>query len=1048
MKTRNGTGAITALAVVWCLVCGMPPAVRAQLVTNVIDTFDTNSYPNNSITNKWSNWFGGAFVSLALDPAADANTNPASGSLKISANFPVTPTDQFEVWNGINGFSPTINGFQFTNFQCDVRFAAGSATNSSGNFGSLQFGVPTPSYGQDYFSTSVNVPASNTNWVHVSINLNPNTDTNLQNMIGLLIHIWGAGIKGPSTLWVDNIQFVGNASTGTAVINYTNTAQRIDGFGASSAWMGSSLANSTADLLFSTNTGAGLSLLRTRVAPGGIIDDAEGTIAQQAVARGARVWSTPWSPPVIYKTTNSVNGGNFSNTVANYQGYAAQLANYVKTMTNSYGVQLYGISLQNEPDIATSYESCLWNAQQFHDFLPYVSAALTASNVASTKIIMPESMFWRFDLATNTMSDATTSNLVGILAGHNYNSSLAPPVTQFGTPCPKALWETEHYIDTDDSITNGLALAQEIHLFMTSAQASAYHYWWLTGSGTGSIADDPANPAKRLFVMGQWSKFVRPNFYRMIGTNTSTALISTFKEPSSSNFVIVAANNSAFPVNQTFTLTNFPVTGPLRQWVTSATESLANHGGAVSVSNGSFAMTLAPWTVTTFVYQAPVTNAPTILQSPANVIALSGSAVLFAVQASGGTAPLYYQWFFNGTNSLSGATNATLVLTNANLANAGNYSVVVTNFAGSVTSSVASLALNTIVWSAPVTASNAADILTNGTSLYAYNNSASSASVNAVTFAGVNSSSAWGSGVTFAGMTATATSAYGGGASTPWNSLPAGYKTILQGGIYNSGGVGTVTLNNLTNGHQYAVQVWVNDSRSGSTTNRTEILAGASNSTVTLAYNSTFAGGGVGQFTTGVFTATATNQSFTMDGDASTQLNAIQVRDITIYPPAITQQPVSQTNYVKGTANFAVTVAGSAPLNCRWFFNTNSALAAATNFSLTLTNLSLTNAGSYSVVITNNLGSVTSAVATLTVLSLPHPAITSFRLSGTNIICYGTNGLITGGQFYTLASTNLALPWTNWLSIATNYFGTGGSFIFTNAINAKTAQTFLILQLP
>ncbi len=88
----------------------------------------------------------------------DANSNAASSSLKIIANFP-TNTDQFEVWNGINDFSPATNSFQFTNFQCDVRFAAGSATNSTGSFGSLQFGVPTPNYDQDYFSTNVNSPA-------------------------------------------------------------------------------------------------------------------------------------------------------------------------------------------------------------------------------------------------------------------------------------------------------------------------------------------------------------------------------------------------------------------------------------------------------------------------------------------------------------------------------------------------------------------------------------------------------------------------------------------------------------------------------------------------------------------------------------------------------------------------------------------------------------------------------------------------------------------------------------------------------------------------
>ena len=1028
-------------------------AGKAQLVTNIIDRFDTNSYPNNSITNKWSNWFGGSFQSLSLDATMDANSNAASGSLKIVANFP-TNTDQFEVWNGINGFSPPINGFQFANFQCDVRFAVGSATNSSGNFGSLQFGVPTPTYGQDYFSTSVNIPASNTNWVHVSINLNPNTDTNLQSMIGLMIHIWGAGIKGPCTLWVDNLQFVGNASTGAAIINYTNTAQRIDGFGASSAWYFSPLTTSDADLLFSTNTGMGLSFLRTRIAPGGVIDDAEGTIAQQAQARGARVWSTPWTPPASLKITNSwgtnapLNGGWFSNSVANCQTYAADLANYVGIMQNTYGVSLYAVSIQNEPTEFVNYESCEWTSQAIHDFVPYLNSALTASNFLTTKIMLPEHDGWSWELATNTMNDTVTSNLVGILACHNYG--YAPyPVTQFGSPCPKPLWETEHYLGTDDSITNGLLLAQEMHTFLAVVQANAYHYWWLTGSGTGSIADNTANPAKRLFVMGNYSKFVRPNFYRISVTNSAMALVSAYKDPMSSNFVIVAANNSAFPVNQTFTLTNFPVVGPLRQWVTSGTESLANHGGAITATNGAFALTLAPWTVTTFVYQQPVTNPPAILQQPLSQSTYLGGPAAFSIQASGGTIPLYYQWFFNGTNIVAGATNASLNLVSLAATNFGTYSVVVTNFAGSVTSSVASLTWNTLIWNRPATISNTNDVSTNGTLLYAYNNSGSSISVNGVTFTGVNSYTTWGTGVTFgAGWSATTTSAYVGGSSAPWTTLPPSYQTILQGGVYGGSASATVTLNNLAVGHQYAVQVWVNDSRAGSTTNRTETLTDAYGNTVTLAYNNTHAGGGVGQFASGAFTATATDQYFAMQGNASTQLNALQVRDVTIFPPSISQQPTNQIAFVNGSATFAVSVGGSAPLSYQWFYNTNTFLTGATNANLALTALAATNAGKYFVIITNYGGSITSTVATLTVLPLPYPVITTAWLNGPNLILSGTNGTSAGSQFYTLAATNLMTPLTNWCVIATNTFGAGGGFMVTNLINIQLPQWFLILRLP
>ncbi|MGD0206555.1 MAG: hypothetical protein ABSC89_02965 [Verrucomicrobiota bacterium] len=41
--------------------------------------------------------------------------------MKITANFNST-NNQFEVYNGLNGIAPAVNGLQHTNFQCDVRF--------------------------------------------------------------------------------------------------------------------------------------------------------------------------------------------------------------------------------------------------------------------------------------------------------------------------------------------------------------------------------------------------------------------------------------------------------------------------------------------------------------------------------------------------------------------------------------------------------------------------------------------------------------------------------------------------------------------------------------------------------------------------------------------------------------------------------------------------------------------------------------------------------------------------------------------------------------
>src|ERR1039458_8013562 len=86
--------------------------------------------------------------------------------------------------------------------------------------------------------------------------------------------------------------------------------------------------------------------------------------------------------------------------------------------------------------------------------------------------------------------------------------------------------------------------------------------------------------------------------------------------------------------------------------------------------------------------------------------------------------------------------------------------------------------------------------------------------------------------------------------------------------------------------------------------------------------------------------------------------------------PAITSQPTNQTVTVAGTATFSVTATGTTPLSYQWFFNQTNLLTAATNATLTLANVQLTNAGSYFVQVTNLYGSAASSNAILAVLDV------------------------------------------------------------------------------
>jgi glucuronoarabinoxylan endo-1,4-beta-xylanase len=471
---------------------------------------------------------------------------------------------------------------------------------------------------------------------------------------------------------------VAMAASYSCTVDWNTVFQRIDGFGASSAWR-STWTTTEADMLFSTNasgttlsfdgrtnfyyTGAGLSLLRTRIAPGGWT--VESSIMEMAQARGARVWSTPWSPAANFKSNGGLNGGSMVGNAANYQAYANQLAGYVAGIQRTNQVNLYAISVQNEPDAnVTTYESCNWNAQQIHDFVPYLYQALVASNVAATKIILPESQNWLdySNLAVLAMSDST-SNDVAIIADHNYDGTDGPfslAKNSYGKP----LWETEVSLLTgnDSSITNGIYWAGRIHAFLTSAQADAWHYWWLIpGNSTSNqgLTDTNGVPAKRMYAVGQFSRFVRPNYYRInVANYTGTALISAYKDLGSANFAIVAVNSNTVALTQVFNLTNVANVSSVTPWVTTGSVSLTNLA-PVAVVNSQFSYALPALSIVTFAGQAG-SNAPPIFAGIGDQTINPGITLAVTNSAADTNVPmpaLTYALLIGPTNATLNATN-------------------------------------------------------------------------------------------------------------------------------------------------------------------------------------------------------------------------------------------------------------------------------------------------------------------------------------------------------------------------------------------------------
>ncbi len=151
-------------------------------------------------------------------------------------------------------------------------------------------------------------------------------------------------------------------------------------------------------------------------------------------------------------------------------------------------------------------------------------------------------------------------------------------------------------------------------------------------------------------------------------------------------------------------------------------------------------------------------------------------------------------------------------------------------------------------------------------------------------------------------------------------------------------------------------------------------------------------------------------------------------------PPVLISQPSNQIVPLGSNATFTVSATGTAPLWYAWFSDQTNLLSSGTNSSsLSLTNVQLSDAGNYFVIVTNLYNSITSAPASLVVYTDATPTL--------NIDLGSTNGQfqldvdgVTGLNYTVLASTNLV----DWISLGTNV----SPFIFADTNTALFPQRF------
>jgi len=389
---------------------------------------------------------------------------------------------------------------------------------------------------------------------------------------------------------------VSNAADVT--VNLTATKQVIDGFGASSAWCGKIPDN----VMNSLYGDLGYSILRVRIEEG--IEDNwksgnfskwadELANAKKATAKGAIVFATPWNAPTSLRLNTGTSKAKYSTDPTKWATYRDYLNAYVKYYKDN-SVNLYAISVQNEPDYAGDWT--YWSETQDHDFILNYGATI------NTKVISAESFSYNKNYYDQILNDPKALANVAIFGTHLYGTSVNnfayPLFQQKGVPAGKKIWMTEHYLNSDDDITKTIMpVAKEIHDCMVTGNMNAYIYWWITWPN--GLANSSGTIFKRAYVIGQFSKYIRPGYTRVDASATPATNVYVSAYTGDDNVVIVAVNTGTSAVSQKFAIQN----GTVAQFTSTSTSTSTNMaaGSSSTVSGGSFTASLPAQSITTFV---------------------------------------------------------------------------------------------------------------------------------------------------------------------------------------------------------------------------------------------------------------------------------------------------------------------------------------------------------------------------------------------------------------------------------------------------------------
>jgi glucuronoarabinoxylan endo-1,4-beta-xylanase len=310
---------------------------------------------------------------------------------------------------------------------------------------------------------------------------------------------------------------------------------------------------------------------------------------------------TFWTAPRQWKSNNNHKDGG--HVTSQYYDEFAEYCVHVVEDYASIGIELYAISLQNEPRFAQFYNSGVYEPDQLRDMIKEVGQKFDEENI-ETLIFGPEDMGsitvnnpW----FTSIFGDEEAKEQLDIWAVHSYTDGVqadygsADGWTAMYERCKenkKPLWMTETSGYDDNWPGGALDIAKSMFLALEYGNVSGWVFW------ISEIMND-GNPRKKFYTAKHYYRYIRPGAVHIESSSSSSdVLVSSYKHTDDGRISIVLINNASSQRTVSLDFGSATLPGSFTVYRTTSSQNCENIG---SVSNNSF--DLPGNSLTTLVYE-------------------------------------------------------------------------------------------------------------------------------------------------------------------------------------------------------------------------------------------------------------------------------------------------------------------------------------------------------------------------------------------------------------------------------------------------------------